>query len=125
MKKILLILLTIGAVALTLVDIGFPIFLYLNLPALLTTLVGFYIWIASGEGNLSSSVNLWRGADGAVLMSWISGVIGLVASVASADPSDAEGIYQYVFYPCFMGIWLNSQLPFLPIRERALIAVVQ
>ena len=94
MKKILLTLLTIGAVALTLVDIGFPIFLYLNLPALLTALVGFYIWAASGEGYLSSSVNLRRGADGAVLMSWISVLIGLVAILASADLSDAEGIYQ-------------------------------
>jgi hypothetical protein len=94
MKKILLTLLTIGVIALTLVDIGFPIFLYLNLPALFTALIGFYIWAASGEGNLSSSVNLRRGADGAVLMSWISVLIGLVAILASADPSDAEGIYQ-------------------------------
>ena len=93
MKKVLLILLTIGTVALTLVDMGAHVFPYLNLPALFTALVGFYIWAASGEGNLSSSANIRRGADGAVLLRWISVLIGLVAVLASADPSDAEGLY--------------------------------
>ena len=112
MKKILLILLTIGAVALTLVDIGFPIFLYLNLPALLTTLVGFYIWTASGEGNLSSSVNLWRGADGAVLMSWISVMIGLIAVLAYLDPSDVESLYVSLSV-CFLPLVYGYLLKFL------------
>ena len=94
MKKVLLTLLTIGTVTLIILDVGVPIVLYLNLPTLLFALAGFYIWAASGEGNLSSSANIRRGADGAVLLSWISVLIGLVAILASADPSDAEGIYQ-------------------------------
>ena len=112
MKKILLVLLTVGAVALTFVDMGVPIFVYLNLPALLTALVGFYIWAASGEGNLSSSVNLRRGADGAVLMSWITVLIGLVAILASADPSDAEGIYQSLSV-CFLTLFYGYLVKFL------------
>ena len=93
MKKVLLTLLTIGTVTLIILDVGVPILLYLNLPTLLFALAGFYIWAASGEGNLSSSANIRRGADGAVLLSWISVLIGLVAVLASVDPSDAEGLY--------------------------------
>ena len=93
MKKVLLTLLTVGTVTLMILDVGVPILLYLNLPTLLFAFAGFYIWAASGEGNLSSSANIRRGADGAVLLSWISVLIGLVAVLASVDPSDAEGLY--------------------------------
>ena len=106
MKKALLTLLTIGTVTLMILDVGVPILLYLNPAILLFTLAGFYIWAASGEGNLSSSVNIRRGADGAVLLSWISVLIGLVAVLASADPSDAEGPYVWlalVFLPLVYG----------------------
>ena len=112
MKKLLLILLTVGAVALTLVDMGVPFLFYLSLPALLTALVGFYIWAVSGEGDLSSSVNLRRGADGAVLMSWISVLMGFVAILASFDPSDAEGFYASLSV-CILPLFYGYLVKFL------------
>ena len=93
MKKIFLVLLSVGVVILAMVDIGVNILLYLNPMALLITLAGFYIWAASGDGAISSLENLCRGADGAVLMSWISVLIGLIAVLAYSDLSDVEGIY--------------------------------
>lgn len=106
MKKALLTLLTIGAIILTIVDIGVDILLYVNPLALLITLAGFYIWASSGDGAISSSKNLRRGADGAVLMSWISVLIGLIAVLAYLDPSDVEGLYvslSVCFLPLFYG----------------------
>ena len=112
MKKILLILLTAGAVALTLLDMGVPIFLYSSLPALLTAIAGFYIWAASGEGALSSSANICRGADGAVLMGWISVLMGVVAVLASFDPSDFEGLYQSLSV-CMLPLLYGYMVKFL------------
>lgn len=112
MKKIFLILLTIGTVALTLVDMGVPFLLYLSLPALLTALAGFYIWAASGEGNLSSAINLRRGADGAVLMSWISVLMGFVVILASFDPSDVEGVYASLSV-CILPLFYGYLVKFL------------
>ncbi|MDB2379475.1 hypothetical protein N9W12_01180 [Luminiphilus sp.] len=112
MKKILLILLTIGTVALTLVDMGVPFLFYLSLPALLTALAGFYIWAASGEGDLSSAINLRRGADGAVLMSWISVLMGFVVILASFDPSDVEGAYASLSV-CILPLFYGYLVKFL------------
>ena len=112
MKKLLLILLTVGAVALILVDMGVPFLFYLSLPALLTALVGFYIWAVSGEGDLSSSVNLRRGADGAVLMSWISVLMGFVVILASFDPSDVEGAYATLSV-CILPLFYGYLVKFL------------
>lgn len=112
MKKIFLILLTIVTVALTLVDMGVPFLFYLSLPALLTALVGFYIWAASGEGNLSSAINLRRGADGAVLMSWISVLMGFVVILASFDPSDVEGAYASLSV-CILPLFYGYLVKFL------------
>ena len=114
MKKILLILLTIVAIFLTIVDIGVSILLYVNLPSLLIVLAGFYIWAASGAGAARSPENLRRGADGAVLISWISVLIGLVAILANADPSDMEGVYASLsvcFLPLFYGYIVKFLTP--------------
>ena len=112
MKKMLLILLTVGAVALTLWDMGVPIFLYTNLPALLTALAGFYIWAASGEGTLSSSANICRGADGAVLMGWLSVLMGVVAILASLDLSDIESLCQSLSV-CLLPLLYGYMVKFL------------
>jgi len=112
MKKILLILLMVGAIFLTIVDIGVPILLYVNVPSLLIVLAGFYIWAASGAGAASSPENLRRGAEGAVLMSWITVLIGLVAILASADPSDMEGVYASLSV-CFLPLFYGYMVKFL------------
>jgi hypothetical protein len=112
MKKVFLISLTAGAVALTLWDMGVPIFLYTNLPALLTALAGFYIWAASGEGAISSLGNIRRGADGAILMSWINVMIGLIAVLAYLDPSDVESLYVSLSV-CFLPLVYGYLLKFL------------
>jgi len=112
MKKVFLISLTAGAVALTLWDMGVPIFLYTNLPALLTALAGFYIWAASGEGAISSLGNIQRGADGAILMGWISVMVGLIAVLAYLDPSDVESLYVSLSV-CFLPLVYGYLLKFL------------
>lgn len=111
MKKVFLILLTAGAVALTLWDMGVPIFLYTNLPALLTALAGFYIWAASGEGAISSLGNIRRGADGAILMSWISVMIGLIAGTSILRPiRRGESLCVVICMFFTLGLWVSAQV---------------
>ena len=112
MKKVFLVLLSVGAVTLTIVDVGVDILLYLNPLALMITLAGFYIWASSGDGPISSLENLRRGADGAVLMSWISVLIGLIAVLAYLDPSDVEGLYVSL-YVCFLPLFYGYLVKFL------------
>ena len=106
MKKIFLVMLSVVVVILAMVDIGVDVLLYLNPIGLLITLAGFYIWAASGDGAIRSLENLRRGADGAVLMSWISVLIGLIAVLAYSDPSDVRFIYSSLsvcLLPLFYG----------------------
>ena len=106
MKKIFLVMLSVVVVIVAMVDIGVDALLYLNPIGLLITLAGFYIWAASGDGAISSLENLRRGADGAVLMSWISVLIGVIAVLAYSDPSDVRFIYSSLsvcLLPLFYG----------------------
>ena len=112
MKKVLLISLTLFAITLAILDVGVSILLYLNLPSLLIALAGFYIWAAVGDGSIGSPENVRRGAMGAVLISWIAVLIGLVAILASVDPSDMEGLFVSLSV-CFLPLLYGYTVKFL------------
>ena len=112
MKRFLLISLTLFAITLAIIDVGVSILLYLNLPSLLIAVAGFYVWAASGDGSIGSPGNVRRGAMGAVLMSWIAVLIGLVAILASLDPSDLEGLYVSLSV-CFLPLLYGYTIQFL------------
>ena len=112
MKKSLLIMLALVTICLAILDIGAGILLYLNPLLILIAFIGFYVWAASGEGPIGSAENVRRGADGAVLFSWIAGLIGLVAILAGLNPLDVEGLYTSLSV-CFLPLLYGYTVKFI------------